>query len=201
MTVSLSANSMRVVLVPILVMLSSTFVVFSASARASTGGAGAAQQENELTQQVIAAKNQADRSGETMVRFAAGGFWDATTDEAYINEGARVALLVRNKLVDRDRGTAYPDVRTLGDPAASTTDTCSVTDNLTHCESVINTPGCDPTYAYLRYVNDDFMAPYGPAAYPGERINVRNSPYRAQAPRGVRVFRTAEWLWMSDNCL
>jgi hypothetical protein len=177
-------------------------------AGAGSGGVAFAApvSEDVLTAQVVAAKTQAEATGGQIVRFSAGGFWDATTQEAYINDGARVARVVKGRLVYKDRGTGRPDGAALVGATSVTTQTipatCYVTDNLTHCEQVANVSGCNPTSMWLNYdpTADHFSGVYGPPAYAGEYINVRNAPYRRYGPRGVRVFRTGTWGFMSVNC-
>jgi len=110
------------------------------------------------------------------------------------------------KLIIAALATAMAALALAAGPAsAQAPASCADPDNLTHCEQVVDTPGCNPTSAYLRYPqppgSDTFVEPYGPAAVPGEYINVRNATYRRYGPRGVRVFRSGTWLFMSGNCL
>jgi hypothetical protein len=77
-------------------------------------------------------------------------------------------------------------------------DVCSNTENLSHCETVV----CGSGYLYRNYnaSTDDFSDPYN-TVYSGQTLNVRNAPYRRYGPRGVRVFNSGIWGFVSANCV
>lgn len=160
--------------------------------------------EKRLAKQVVDAKRQAAITGASMVR-GDWGYWDATTQEAYVDTGARIAHVKGGKLVYLDRGVGQPGGLYSGDGPVVMYHPypCHETDNYTHCEQSLNKSGCNPTYAYLNYndTTDNFSGQYGAPIYPGEWMNVRNAPYRKIGPRGVRIYRIDRWLFMSDNCL
>jgi len=160
--------------------------------------------EKRLTKQVLDARRQAAITGASIVR-GDWGYWDATTREAYIDTGGRIAHVKGAKLAYLDPGPSEPaGVLGGGGPVIMFHPAvCHDNTNLTHCEQSLNKSGCNPTYAYLRYddLTDNFSGQYGAPIYPGEWMNVRNAPYRKIGPRGVRIYRIDRWLFMSDNCL
>lgn len=149
-----------------------------------------------LLARVQAAVQQANATGEPLVRFD-GGYYDATTRQVYVDEGAQVLVLVGDRLVPAPDGALGSANRSAGMAL------CNPTARFTHCERVVDRPGCDPATVWLNYDprTDHFSTPWGSPAVPGEGINVRNYPYRTYGPRGVRVYRESHWAFMSDACL
>jgi hypothetical protein len=143
-----------------------------------------------LVEQAKAAAEQAKVTNQDYVRFN-GGLYDRTTDEVYVDEGGRVMRFEGDQLVD-----VAGDVQESPKGTVSAMDTCSNTQNLSHCETVT----CSSTWFYLNYSGDNFQDPYAQFGY-GATVNVRNAPYRRLGARGVRVFYAGLWGYMSGNCL
>ena len=151
-----------------------------------TSVAGAAPASPELTKKVIAAAKKATRND--IVRFQ-GGYYDPTTYEAYVDEGAQVFQLRGNRL-----GPA------LGGSSGDFTTQVNCGGGYFHCEQVWP---CDTAQTYLNYFPDvdDFRDPWGRLLVQLEQANVRNEPYRRYGPRGVRVYQFGRHGFMSNNCL
>jgi hypothetical protein len=77
-------------------------------------------------------------------------------------------------------------------------DVCSNTTNLSHCETVT----CSSAQLYRNYNpnTDNFSDPFNTVTY-GMVLNVHNAPDRRFGPRGVRIYNSGIWGFVSGNCV
>jgi hypothetical protein len=147
-----------------------------------------------LVEHSRAAVAMAASTGKSVVTFE-DGTYNAESNEVYVTEGDRVMRFEGEQLADI---TAEVMSGARNEGKVSALDSCSNTENLSHCETVT----CQSAQLYRNYnaSADDFMDPYATVYY-GQTLNIRNAPYRRYGPRGVRVFYAGIWGFVSANCV
>ncbi len=156
--------------------------------------------DSTLRARAIVAKATSERSATPVVAFD-GGYYDSTTREVYIDQGARVATLQGSTLqdapvVDDTPTSRAADGTVLATKAAAD---CPGAGQYVHCETVT----CQSASLWLNYVNDDFSRAYL-TVYRNNSIHIRDADghgYRMVPPRGVRAYRGGRWAFISANCV
>ncbi len=141
-----------------------------------------------------------ERSATPVVAFD-GGYYDSTTREVYIDQGARVATLSGSTLRDAPVVDDTPTSRAADGTVLATKAAASVQVPASTCTARPVT--CQSASLWLNYVNDDFSRAYL-TVYRNNSIHIRDADghgYRMVPPRGVRAYRGGRWAFISANCV